>query len=114
MSSQVPLRDVLALRLDGSSRFLDAVFIRLLGIFLGPDRFRLRSLCVVNDLLDHIHDTTRRRLLVLGLKSQWRRQPRWLLAPQQRRGLLSVKLLQDLESCLRELSREIRRLRIGT
>merc|ERR1719502_214420 len=94
--------NVLGFLLDGVVGVLDKVFIGLLGILFRTDHFGLHCLGIVDDLLDHTHDSTGSSILLVGLEA-WRwRWAGWLL-DLDKGGLLGVEALEDVEGCSQEL-----------
>merc|ERR1719506_250604 len=95
--------NVFAFCLDRVISVLDEVLVCLLSIFLGTDDFSLHCLCIVNDLLDHAHDSTSSGILLVGLKA-WRWWGScWLLNLHQSGCLLGIEALQDVEGSSQQL-----------
>merc|ERR1719487_283068 len=85
----------LGLGLNGRVGFLNKILVCLLGILLRADGVSLHGLGIIDDLLDHAHDTASCCVLLVLLESWWRRWASRLLL--QKCCLLLVEALQDVE-----------------
>merc|ERR1719281_1587422 len=82
------VRDVARLLLDRLVRVLHVRLVRLLGIGLSLDRLGLQRLRVPHDLLEHSHDTTGARGLLILLEARRRRRADRLLLRRHLKELL--------------------------
>merc|ERR1719502_786843 len=92
----------LGLLLNGGVCVLDEILICLLGLSLGAGGICLHLLGVVDDLLDHAHDTTGGTALLVLLES-WRRRRTLGLLLLDESLLLLVEALEDVQGSGQEL-----------
>merc|ERR1719198_685671 len=90
----------LGLLLDRRVGILDEILVRLLGVLLGADDLSLHGLGIVDDGLDHAHDTAGVLVLLVLLESRRRR----LALLDKCCGLL-VEALEDVKCCGEQLLR---------
>merc|ERR1719253_814290 len=66
---------------------------------------RFHRLCIIDDLLNHTHDTTCCGILLVRLETWWRRWAGRLFGLHESRSFLGIKAIQDIEGCSEELLR---------
>merc|ERR1719253_352566 len=64
---------------------------------------RWNRLCIIDDLLNHTHDTTCSGILLVSLKTWWRRWAGRLFSLHESRSFLCIKAFQYIEGCSEEL-----------
>merc|ERR1719223_1105212 len=86
----------LGLLLDGGVGVLDKFLIRCLGFSLSTSSICLHFLGIIDDLLNHAHDTSRSTALLVLLESRWRR---WALLLLLHKGslLLLIESFEDVQ-----------------
>merc|ERR1719162_794511 len=96
------VNDLLGLGLDGCVGLFHEILICLLGILFSADGLCLHCLGIVDDLLDHAHDTTRRLVLGIVLEA-WRRRRTSRLLLLKECCLLLIETLQDVQGGSQQL-----------
>merc|ERR1719498_2065384 len=92
----------LGLLLNGGVGVLDEVLVCLLGLSLGAGGISLHLLGIIDDFLDHAHDTTGSTALLVLLESGRRRRALGLLLLDESL-LLLVEALEDVQGSGQEL-----------
>merc|ERR1719215_784772 len=94
----------LGLLLNGGIGVLDKFFIRCLGFSLSTSSICLHFLGIIDDLLNHAHDTSSSTTLLVLLESRWRR---WALLLLLHKGslLLLIESLEDVQGCRQKFLR---------
>merc|ERR1719468_1369650 len=93
----------LAFRFDASICLLHEIFVCLLCILFWTDGLCFHGFRIIDDFLDHFHDTTAGSVLLVSLKA-WRRRGSCglLSALLNQCCFLAVKVLQDIQRCLQK------------
>merc|ERR1719263_681443 len=95
----------LGLLLNGGVGVLNEILVRLLSLSLGAGGIGLHRLGIVDDLLDHAHNTSSGTALLVLLESWRRRRALVVLLLKESSLLLLVESLEDVQSCGQKLLR---------
>merc|ERR1719263_2551819 len=101
--SLVDLR--LGLLLNGGVGVSDEILVGLLSLSFGAGGIGLHLLGIVDDLLDHAHDTSGGTALLVLLESRRGRRALVVLRLEEGSLLLLVEALEDVQSCGQKLLR---------